>query len=879
MSFTAERRPDPDLLLARAAREHRGKLRIYLGAAPGVGKTWEMLQAARRRLESGTDVLAGVIETHGRAETEAAVGDLPILPRREIEYRGRTLPEFDVDAALSRRPALLLVDELAHTNVPGSRHAKRWEDVAELLDAGIDVWATLNVQHLESLNDTIARITGVRVSETLPDRVLEGASEIELIDLTPAELRARLADGRIYRPDIAGRALDGFFREGNLGALRELALRRAAQHVDADVRDYMQAHAIAGPWPSAERILALLFGAPHVAEAALRHAKMLADALHAPLTALLVETRPEDAARLARVASLARELGAELETRAGDFATEVVAVARARNITELVIGRPPGNRWNSAGRRLRARLIRSLPGVTMVVAATPPDDRARATPPPAPTPPAIKPLDWLLPPALTAGVTGFGELTRGLLEHEALGMIFLGAVVLAATSTGLRAGLATALLSFLAWNYFFIPPLYQLTIDQPRDVVAILVFAGVAIVSGLLAERLRRASRAAQSRIDSLRRIGGFSRALGAPATEPALLAAIVHEAATIAARALVLTAHGDEIDIAASEPPADTTDEGSWAAARRAFTHDEETGRGTATLPSAAWRFVPMRTARGLRGVLGVQPAGATFDAPTLQTLHTLADQAAIALERIALAAEAARTEASAETQRLRTALLSSLSHDLRTPLAGIQGAAGTLRGAWSALPAATRDDLLAAIEEDTARMARFLSNITDMTRLESGQISPRLAPLDLAPLLDAALARVPAARVASRTVPATLAVHADAALLEQALVNLLDNAVRYAPPDAPIELRATTDGSTVTLTIADNGPGIPACELDAVFDSFYRARLGDHAPPGTGLGLAIARGFVEAMGGTVVARSPRARTTTGLPGTELVLTLPAAT
>ncbi len=879
MSLAERARPDPDTLLARSDREGRGKLRIYLGAAPGVGKTWEMLNAARRRREAGCDVLAGIIETHGRAETEAAIGDLPILPRRDIEYNGRILPEFDVDAALARRPGLLLVDELAHSNVPGSRHAKRWEDVAELLDAGIDVWATLNVQHVESLNDTVARITGIRVTETLPDRVIEQANEIELVDVTSTELRTRLADGRVYRPDIASRAMDGFFREGNLGALRELALRRAAQHVDADVRDYMRANAIAGPWPSGERILALIQGEPQAAEAAVRHAKMLSDGLHAPMNALLVEARPDDAISLARVVALARELGATVETRAGAVPDEVRAVVTARNITQVVIGRAPGTRLGGLGNTsLRTRLVRALPDVTLVVAAASPGQVRRPLPVRAATRlDNVGILDWAMPFLIAAAVTGFGEALRGLLDHEALGMIFLGGVVLAATFRGLAVGLATAFLSFLAWNFFFIPPIYQLTIDDPRDVVAILAFAGVAVASGLLAERLHRAQLAAQSRIDGLRGVGGFSRALGAASTEAALLDEIARQAATAATRALVLTVRHEELDIAASAPPADTMDEGSWAAARWSFTRAEETGRGTATLPSAAWRFLPMRTQRGLRGVLGIQSDADNLDATTLQTLSSLADQAAVALERLALAAEAARAEAGAETQRLRTALLNSLSHDLRTPLAGIQGAAGTLRGAWSALPEATRLDLLASIEEDTQRMARFLGNIMDMTRLESGQVAPKHERVELALALDAALARVPAL-VTHRDVPAHLTVRADAALLEQVLVNVLDNAARYAPESAPLAVRANTDGTTVSLTVADEGVGIAPDEIEAVFDSFYRARRGDRSAPGTGLGLAIARGLTEAMGGTIKAVSPRARTGNGQPGTEIVLRLPAA-
>ena len=452
-------------------------------------------------------------------------------------------------------------------------------------------------------------------------------------------------------------------------------------------------------------------------------------------------------------------------------------------------------------------------------------------------------------------------------------------VVITASLRGLLVGLATALIGFLAWNWFFIPPVHEFTIAEPRDVIAIFVFAGVATVSGLLAGRLRQAQRAAQSRIDGLRSIGGFARALGAPTTERELMDAIARLAAGIASASVVLTPRADTIDIASASPPADTMDDGSWAAARWAYAHAEEAGHRTGTLPSAAWRFMPMRTGLGVRGVLGVQPPPEGLDATAAQTLASLADQAAVAIERIAALGEAARAEAGAETQRLRTALLNSLSHDLRTPLTGIQGAAGTLRTAWDALDDPTRRDLLAAIEEDTARMARFLGNVMDMTRLESGQISPRLERCVLAQAIAGARARVPAAAIAAVDVPEHLAVDADPMLLEQVLVNVLDNAARYAPESSPITLRASAGGDAVTLTIADEGVGIPPDELELVFDSFYRARRGDRTAPGTGLGLAIARGLVEAMRGTIAAASPRARTGTGLPGTEITIRLPDAT
>jgi len=865
-------RPDPDALLIAAAREGRGRLKVFLGAAPGVGKTYEMLASARALHAQGRDVVIGVVETHGRAETQSQIGNLPILPRRTIAYRGQVLEEFDADAALERRPSLLLVDELAHTNAPGSRHNKRWEDVAELLEAGIDIWATLNVQHLESLNDDIARITGVRVTETLPDRVLELAQDIEFLDISPAELRTRLRDGKIYRADVAARALDNFFREGNLAALREIGLRRAAQRVDQDVQDYMRAHAVAGPWPTGDRVLALV-GFDSSAEAVVRQAKRLADALHAPWIALHVERR--DGPELARPAlEMAAQLGASIEIRAGgSLVAATLEMARTRNVTHLVIGRGrPTLARRLFGRTLAGLLVREGPEFSLHV--VPVGGRR------APRRVRALPRGWLPPAASTlmvGAVLGAGELLHAWLEHEALGMLFLAAVVGAATLWGLVIALYTAALSFFCWNFFFIPPIGTLSITQPRDVIALLVFAGVAGATGWLASRVRDEAAAAQGRIESLRRISAFSRRLGKPAAEAELLPEVARLAAEIAAPSIVLIAEGEDLNIRASVPASlDTMDDGSWAAARWAFAKSEQAGRGTATLPSSAWRFLPLRTARAQIGILGVRPT-AGLDQPDIQALATLADQTAAAIERVRLAAAAARTAAQAETQKLRTALLNSLSHDLRTPLTGIRGAAGSLRTSWDRLPPAVRTDLLASIEQDTVRMTRFLSNIMDMTRLETGEVAPRLEPVALAPLLAHVAERV--AGVAGvaldglDTLPPALA---DPALLEQIFTNLLENAAKYGPEGGVVSVSGGVSPGLVRVRVSDEGPGIPAEDLTNVFDSFYRARHGDRTVPGTGLGLAIARGFTEAMGGTIAALSPRpGAAPDGPPGTMVEVTL----
>ncbi len=871
-----DRRPDPDALIEAAAAEGRGRLKIFLGAAPGVGKTWEMLVAGRQKAAEGTDVLVGVVETHGRKETEAQIGSLPILPRKNVEYRGQTLDEFDADAALVRHPALLLVDELAHTNAPGGRHAKRWEDVEELLSQGLDVWATLNVQHLESLNDAVARITGVRVTETVPDRVLEMANEIEVVDLPPAELQARLREGRIYRPDIAQRALNSFFKEGNLTALREIALRRAAEHVDSGLRDYMRRNAISGPWPAGERVLAMV-GPDAMGVGVVRHAKRLADALHAPWIALHVEHPAVNTGLDARVAlNLAAQLGAEVEVRSGtDLVATAVEIASSRNVTQLVLGRARAPLWRRIiGRTLATNFLRRAPEFALHIV---PGDLRRSPRRHRRLPPW---WGWGGAILLVAAITVFGQVLDGA-AADALGMVYLAAVVVAASVAGLRVSMTTAALGFLAWDFFFLPPVDTLSISNTHDAVALAVFVIVAGVSGSLASRVRAEAAAGQARIQSLRRISAFSRRLGQPTTGPELAAEIAQQGAGIAGRAVVLVEGADTLEIAAAEPAATTLDTGSWAAAQWAAGHQEETGAGTATLPSAIWRFMPMKTVRGLRGVLGVQPlsdaaSARDYDATTQQTLAALADQAAVALERVALANAAARTAAMEETQRLRTALLNSLSHDLRTPLTGIRGAAETLA---LGVPAEAQADLLASIQQDVARMTRFLANIMDLTRLESGQIQPRLTPVRLTDVVTAAAARVPDAEHLALNVPDALQVRVDPALLEQVLVNVLDNAQRYAPAGALIRIRAARSGPFVTLDIADEGLGIPADDLPHVFDSFYRARRGDRVAPGTGLGLAIARGLTEAMGGQITALSPRPDVARdGSPGTLISIQLSAA-
>lgn len=878
-------RPDPDALIALARREGRGRLKVFLGAAPGVGKTMEMLAEARRRQAGGTTVLIGVVETHGRAETEAAIGALPVLPRTTIPYRSQALEEFDLDGALARRPQILLLDELAHSNAPGSRHAKRWQDAEELRDAGIEVWTTLNVQHLESLSDAVARITGVRVAETVPDRVLAEADAVELIDIPPAELIERMRQGRIYRPDQAGRALKGFFREGNLAALREMALRRTADRVDADVTGYMRANAIAGPWPAGDRVMALI-GADAAAETVVREARRVADALKAPLIALHVE-RPAAglAADPAPALRLAERLGAEAETVAGaDLPATILREARARNVTHLVIGRGRPGWWRSVtGRRLSAALLRQATDFTLHLVAEPADAPRRL---PAERHGLPGWAGWAATPVLVGLATAVGLAVDGVVPEGALGMVYLVPIVAAAVGFGPVHGMLAAALSFLSWNYLFLPPRYTLAIAGPQDVVGVVVFALVALLLAGTTGGLGRSVRAARARLLGLRRLVEVSRRLGAAGDKGDLVLAIADQAARIsggAACVLLLLPplpgeSAPEPVVRACAPPDAEPDDASMAAARWAAANRRPAGRGTGTLPSAAWQFRPMRTARGLAGLVGLRlpEAGAPLDAEADRALDALLDQAAVALEGAELMEERARGEARAETEALRIALLTSLGHDLKTPLTSIRGAIGTLRTAGPALSDATRADLLAAAEEETERLSRWIANILDIVRIENRQIVPRREPVDLAEAAETAIAR--ASRAHGRPVALDpghrpIVPRLDPALLDQVLANLIDNALKFSAPDGHVAVRLAREGADVAMTVQDDGPGIPREDLHRVFDPFFRATRTDRVAAGSGLGLAICRGLVQAMGGRIAAESPA---TPDGRGTRIILRFP---
>lgn len=882
-------RPSPDALLEAARGEGRGRLKIFLGAAPGVGKTYAMLQAAQRAKADGIQVLVGIVETHGRAETEALLEGLESLPRRDIPYRGRSLPEFDLDAALARAPRLLLVDELAHTNVPGSRHPKRHQDVEEILAAGIDVWTTLNIQHLESFNDIVAQITKVRVRETVPDSVLERADEIVLTDITPEELIKRLKEGKVYIPAQAEQAMKSFFQPGNLTALRELALRRTAERVDAQMVNYMRQHAIAGPWPAGERIVVCVSAHPDPMRL-VRTGRRLADQLDAKWTALYVETpaharlSDEERDRIAAALRLAEYLGGDARTVPGtDLITELRRFARNNNVTQLVLGKARRSRWRELfSRSLVHELLRQDDGLNiLVVSSAANEEEARAA-----RFASLRraPPGWAAYAASAAAVAVAGLVAEGLnvltsIEPAALSIVFLAAVLYSALTFGLLPSIFASLLSVAAYNLFFLPPLYTFTIHDPQNVLALIAFLVVAIFTSNLAGRAREQARATRRRLKTAAALYDFSRKLAATQAIDDLLWAVSHQVASaLGAKVVVLMPTEGRVAIRAGYPPDDRLEEADWAAANWAWEKGEVAGHGSNTMPNAERLYFPMRTGRGAVGVLGLQMerGRGLLDPEQRRMLEALLDQAAVAIERAQLGREMEESRVLAETDKLRTALLSSLSHDLRTPLTSILGSVATMRDKGARLDKDARDELLGGIESEAERLNQFVGNLLDMTRLESGALVLKRDWTELRELVGSAVARA-RPRLVPRRVEVDVAddlplVRVDFVLMQQALYNVLDNAAKYSPEDSVVRVEARREGEDVVIDVTDNGVGILPADLERVFDKFYRLSGGDRQVAGTGLGLAICRGFVEAHGGTIRAMSPVA----GQRGTRITVRLP---
>ena len=864
-------RPDPDALLAQAQRQARGRLKVYLGMAPGVGKTYEMLSAAARRRADGVDVAVGVIETHGRAETQAMLADLEVLPRRPIEHGGRQLMEFDLDAALARRPQLLLVDEYAHSNAPGSRHPKRWQDVEELLAAGIDVWTTLNVQHLESLVDVVWKITGVRVRETVPDSCLSQADEIELIDITPEELRKRLGEGKVYVPETARLASENFFKPENLTALREMALRRAAQTVDDQLVGAMRRQGIEGPWAAGERILVLVAG-DEKASALVRAGRRLADMMDAPWTVAHVERPsqaghgPQASRQLSDALKLAEQLGgATLVLTGDDLPGAVLGYTRRNNVTQIVMGKSPASLWRMvSGRSLGHRLLQRSEGaaVHFVAEGAPYGDRAEAADARVKGRGLRRWSAYLGAALPIVGANGLAFALDRIAEGSNLAMIFLAGVLISGLAFGLGPALLASALAIVSYNFFFLDPHFSLQIGHATDVLTFAIFVAVAAVTGWLTGRVRDQAVLSSRRAAAVTALLAASRRLSSASTAEDTAQALAEQlSASTGGKAAVFLPHDDDILQVAGAPVMAVLPAASMAAARWAWDKREAAGAGTGTLPQVGWTFRPLIGVRGASGVAAIDtllPSGSDED----RLVAALLDQGALALERAELSAATVENEALRRSDRLRAALLNSISHDLRTPLSTVLGAATTLIAYRTTLTSDVQEDLLISIREEAERLNRYVGDLLDITRLEGGALVTRKTWTDVRDALGLAADRV-RRRLGERRMtqdfpPELTMVKADAALLEQALVNILENAIAYSPDGSTIETAAYEDRGNVVISIEDEGRGIPTAALEHVFEKFRRMEDASDRVKGTGLGLTIAKGFVEAMGGRIAAASP---------------------
>jgi two-component system, OmpR family, sensor histidine kinase KdpD len=871
-----EHRPSPDALLAAAHQEgsNLGKLRIFVGAAPGVGKTYAMLEHAGAKARDGIDVVVGIVETHGRQDTQALLEGLEVVPRKAVAYKGQTIEEMDLDAILARRPRIVLVDELAHTNALGSRHPKRYLDVEELLSRGIEVYTTVNIQHIESLNDVIAQITGIRVRETVPDKVFDHADAIELVDITPDDLIQRLREGKVYVPQQAERALTHFFSPTNLTALRELALRRTADRVDEQLLAQMQARAIPGPWAAGERILVCVSEDPRSA-GLVRYAKRLSDRLHAPFVALSVETRrsvglnEEERDRIADTLRLAHALGGDATTIPGGdrrIADDVLSYAHANNITQIVIGKSARTRWfEILHGSIVHDLVRGSGNISVHVIAGDqepggPIPRKTVRTAPRREPLQLRPYAFAFL-AVAIGL-GIGLAMQPWLGIENADLVFLTAIVAVAVRYGLYPSLFASVLASLCYNFFFLPPIYTFTIADPTNVAAFVLFIIIAAIVSNVAARVRTQAVAAMARARTTEALYSFSRKLAGVGTLDDVLWATTYQIAVmLKVRVVILLPEHGTIAVKAGYPPEDRIDDADVAAAKWAWENDRSAGRGSDTLPGAKRLFLPMRTGRGTIGIIGIDTdkPGAMLTPDERRLLDALSDQSAIAIERVHLVEDMDRVKRTAEADRLRSALLTSISHDLKTPLAAILGAGGAMRDLAKALTDAQKAELVATIIDESERLNRFIANLLDMTKLESGAIAPNTAPYDLDEIVGSALRRAGKILIHHHVeldIAADLPMlEVDAVLLEQALFNILDNAAKYAPEGSKIRLQGWRDDDFVQLQILDEGDGIPPEDIDRIFDKFHRVNKGDSVRPGTGLGLAISRGFVEAMHGTVAA------------------------
>lgn len=867
----APNRPNPDELLAKlsaeAHQQDRGRLKIFFGAAPGVGKTYAMLAAARLQRNAGVDVVAGVVETHGRKETEALLEGLATLPRRAIAHRGITIHEFDLDAALARKPALLLVDELAHTNAPDSRHLKRWQDVLELLDAGISVYTTLNVQHLESLNDIVVQVTGAPVRETVPDSVLDQADEIELVDLPVEELRRRMEEGKVYIPEQAQRAMGNFFRPGNLIALRELALRRTADRVDAQMRTYRRDHSIQSTWPVAERLMVSIGPSPFSAKL-IRTAKRMAERWNAEWIVAYVETPRQAGAsedvqqRMASALRLAGQLGAETVTLAGDdIATSLIDYARSRNVSKIVVGKQAGPLWKRLWRGSVLDALIAGSGDIEVIAVSGEPEKLPHGVSAAPRTAIQNGRESLQAALVVAVCTVVSLALRSALNPVNLVMFYLLGVLVVSMRSSRREALLSCFLSVAAFDFFCVPPYYTFAVSDYEYLLTFAVMLTVAILVSTLTVRIRlQASHAAEreARTQALyrltRELAGETRWFEAAQRATAITREVFG--------AKIVLFFPDEPGRIAFRRR--TTDDlpvpkGEEGIAQWVFDHGQNAGKGMDTLSGAAALYVPLKGSQATLGVMAVIAGqDQQLSSPDqLRLLEIFASQTALAIERAQATAAAHDAQFKVESEQMRSGLLSAVSHDLRTPLAAITGAASSLLTQRKQMNQETQQELLESIEQEADRLSRLVSNLLEMTRLESGPVPVKREWHPLEEILGAALTRLDRIlekRPVTTEIPADLPLIAvDDVLLEQVFLNILENAVKYTPPASRIEIRAREEDGGVVIEVADSGPGFSPGEETRIWEKFYRGKT--DGVRGAGLGLAICRAIVNAHDGRISA------------------------
>lgn len=880
-------RPDPDQLLARVerdkARARRGRLKIFFGAAAGVGKTYAMLLAARERRAENLDVVVGLVETHGRQETLALLEGLEVLPTRQIDYKGTTLREFDIDAALKRRPAIILVDELAHTNAPGSRHPKRWQDIHELLEAGIDVYTTMNVQHVESLNDEVGQISGIRVWETVPDTVFEDADEVELVDLPPDELLNRLKEGKVYLPQQAQQAIQNFFRKGNLIALRELALRQTASRVDAQMLDYREDHAIRDIWQVSERILVCI-GPNALAERLVRAGKRLAASLRAEWIVAYVETPQlqrlpaEKRDAVLRVLRSAEQLGAETVTlSAPDMSEAIVDFSRERNVTKIVMGKPSRRGWRrwlmgsvvdkviSEAHNINVYLLGSPRGegreqeVSLFNRAPLPGLKDRWG-----KNRKNRYRGYVWGTVVIVLCTLLANIMFGRFELANLVMVYLLGVIFVATRFGRGPSIMASILGVAALDFFFVTPYFTLSVSDAQYLITLGAMLAVAMITSNLMANVRSQAKVASHRERRAAVLYAMSKELATSQTEEEIVrTAVRHLHSEFGSRNVILfpdsngrmvyprqkgiieSLHGADLSVA------------QWV-----FDHNEMAGQGTNTLSGAAAIYFPIHNEDKVLGVLALMPVNLrrVFLPEQQKLLETFLRQIGQAVARVRFSEQARITHMQMEAERLRNSLLSAISHDLRTPLATIIGSASTLVEGENYLQPQDKLDLSRAIVDEAERMSNLVNNILDMARLDAGVVELNKQWHPVEEIIGTVLTRLqkPLAgrQVKVKLPPGMPMVFADAVLIEQVLINLLENAVRYTPAGSELNISVETSANAVEIAVADHGPGIPKGREDRLFEKFYQARH-EAAQSGVGLGLAICRAIVEVHGGHIHARN----------------------